>query len=179
MTNIDDLLRQNSGIRLDIACGGNKNPGFVGIDIRDIPGVDIVHDLEIYPWPLPDESVIIATASHFVEHINPAHFGIIKFFDEVWRVMRVGGEFGIVTPHGLSQGFRQDPTHTKAWDEASFCYFDPLIEDGRGNRVGLWDIYRPRPWQIKYLNWSPAANIEAILVKRHLTDWQNGKVSYE
>lgn len=170
---IDQILTQNSGIRLDIACGANKNPGFVGIDIRPLETVDIVHDLESIPWPLPDNSVAMATASHFVEHLNPAKFGIINFFNEVWRVMRVGGEFAIVTPHGLSQGFRQDPTHTKAWDEASFDYFDPLAPSR------LWTIYQPKPWRIKYLSWSPSANIEVILVKRHLTDWEEGKVSYE
>lgn len=172
--NIDDLLKNQSGIRLDIACGSNKNPGFIGIDVRPLEAVDIVWDLEDIPWkPLPDECVLTAVASHFVEHINPAKFGIINFFNEVWRVMKVGGEFAIVTPHGLSQGYRQDPTHTKAWDEASFCYFDPLEPSG------LYNIYLPRPWQIKYLSWSPDANIEAILVKRHLTEWENGAKHYE
>lgn len=171
--NISEILEQNSGIRLDIAGGGNPNPGFINIDIRPLETVDIVHDLESIPWPLPDECVIMATASHFVEHLNPAKFGIINFFNEVWRVMKVGGEFAIVTPHGLSQGFRQDPTHTKAWDEASFDYFDPLAPSG------LWRIYSPMPWKIKYLSWSPSANIEVILVKRHLTDWENGRVDYE
>lgn len=171
---IDELLKHNGGIRLDIACGANKNPGgFVGIDVRPLDGVDIVWDLEEFPWPLPDECAITAVCSHFVEHINPAKFGIINFFNEVWRVMKVGGEFAIVTPHGLSQGYRQDPTHTKAWDEASFCYFDPLEPSG------LYNIYSPKPWRISYLSWSPDANIEVILVKRHLTDWEEGTKFYE
>lgn len=170
---IDELLKQNSGIRLDIGCGANRQPGFVGLDIRPLDNVDIVHDIEVFPWPLPDECVVMAMASHLVEHLNPSHFGIINFFNEVWRVMRVGGQFAIVTPHGLSQGFRQDPTHTKAWDEASFCYFDPL------DPSHLWNIYQPKPWRIKYLNWSPSANIEAILIKRHLTEWENGDKKYE
>lgn len=168
-------LTDKSGIRLDIACGANKNPGFVGIDIRELPGVDIVHDLEVYPWPLPDECALLATASHYVEHINPAHFGIINFFNEVWRVMKEEGEFAIVTPHGLSQGFRQDPTHTKAWDEATFAYFDPLEPSG------LYNIYKPKPWQIKYLSWSPVSNIEAILVKRNADPqkWTNDGRHYK
>ena len=32
------------GIQLDIGCGSNKQKGFVGMDKRDIAGVDIVHD---------------------------------------------------------------------------------------------------------------------------------------
>lgn len=110
-TNIENLLKERSGIRLDIGCGGNKTPGFVGMDLRSLDGVDIVHDVESYPWPLPDESVLCAVASHLVEHIMPARFGFINFMNEVWRVLKVGGEFAIATPHGYSPGYLQDPTH--------------------------------------------------------------------
>ena len=51
---VEELIEKQSGIRLDIGCGANKAPGFVGMDMRALPGVDIVHDVEQYPWPLPD-----------------------------------------------------------------------------------------------------------------------------
>src|SRR5262245_6959710 len=97
---IDQLL----SIQLDIGCGANKQPGFTGIDIRPLPGVDIVHDVEAFPWPLPDECVSQAVSSHLVEHINPHKFGFVNFMDEVWRVMKPGGRFAIACPHGSSQG---------------------------------------------------------------------------
>ncbi len=155
---IDALLRERSGIMLDVGCGENKQPGFVGMDARALPGVDIVHNWNVYPWPLPDGCVLTAVASHVVEHVNPADGGFLRWMDELWRVMRVGGEVAIATPHGLSQGFRQDPTHINAMDEATFTYFDPDHP--------LWTIYRPRPWAVKHLFWNPMANIECVLVKR-------------
>jgi len=159
---IDALLAEHSGIRLDIGCGANKQPGFVGMDARALDGVDIVHNWNNYPWPLPDGCVLTAVASHVVEHVNPADGGFLRWMDELWRVMRVGGEVAIATPHGLSQGFRQDPTHCNAMDEATFAYFDPA------HPSGLWNIYQPRPWQIKpgCLFWNPLGNIEVVLVKR-------------
>ena len=39
--------------KLDIACGGNKQEGFWGVDLRPLPGVDTVHTLEEFPWPHP------------------------------------------------------------------------------------------------------------------------------
>jgi hypothetical protein len=159
-SSLADLLEANSGIRLDVGCGANKQDGFVGMDARDLPGVDIVHNWNVYPWPLPDESVLVAVASHVVEHVNPADGGFLRWMDELWRVMKVGGEVAIATPHGLSQGFRQDPTHCNPMDEATFAYFDPE------NESGLWNIYRPRPWSVKHLFWNPMGNIEAVLVKR-------------
>src|SRR4051794_30970192 len=48
--------------------------GFLNIDYRDLPTVDIVHNLCVFPWPLPDECASIVMASHLVEHINPTCF---------------------------------------------------------------------------------------------------------
>ena len=70
--NIDALLNEKGGIQLDIGAGANKQPGgYVGMDYRALDGVDIVHNVLTYPWPLPDESVIRAVCSHLVEHIPP------------------------------------------------------------------------------------------------------------
>jgi predicted SAM-dependent methyltransferase len=69
---INNLLLEKGGIQLDIGAGANKaGPDYVGMDMRDLPGVDIVHNVLDFPWPLPDESVIRAICSHLVEHIPP------------------------------------------------------------------------------------------------------------
>lgn len=71
MTKIEELLKDKSGIRLDIGGGNNPQPGFVNIDMQKLPKVDIVWDIEKTPWPLPDECVLTAIASHILEHVNP------------------------------------------------------------------------------------------------------------
>lgn len=156
---IADLLKQNSGIFLDIGCGANRQENWIGMDIRDLPDVDIVHDVEEFPWPLPDDCVKLAMASHLIEHINPHKFGFVNFMNEVWRVMRVGGEFAIVVPHGSSQGFIQDPTHCNPCNEATWDYFCPERPSM------LWTIYQPKPWHVKLLTGNPSANMEVVLVK--------------
>lgn len=161
---IEKLIRDNSGIRLDIGCGASKQPGFVGMDIRPIAGVvDIVHDFEQIPWPLPDACVSSAVASHVVEHINPVKFGFINWMNELWRVMRYDGKVALALPHGYSPGYLQDPTHCNACNETTFAYFDPLEPNTGG---ALYRIYSPMPWRIEMLAWDPSANIEVILVKR-------------
>lgn len=167
MKEIDKIIKENSsGILLDIGCGANKQENFVGMDIRKLDGVDIVHDVEEFPWPLPDECVRMAFASHLVEHINPHRFGFVNFMDEVWRVMKPGGEFMIACPHGSSQGYIQDPTHCNPINEATWDYFCPERESG------LYWIYQPKPWRVKHLLSNPAANMELVLVK--LTEVNDG-----
>ena len=162
---INKLIKENSGIRLDIGCGENKQEGFVGMDMRKVEGVDIVHDVTKYPWPLPDESVLMALASHLVEHINPADFGFIKFMDEAWRVMKPHGEFMIATPYAGSPGYWQDPTHVNPCNEATWHYFDPLA-DNDGQLSKLWTIYQPKPWKIKLNAYHKNGNMEILLAKR-------------
>jgi len=161
---IDDLIAANSGILLDIGCGAFKRDGWVGIDMRDIPGVDIVHDVTEFPWPLPDACAKAAFASHLVEHIPPHNFTFVNFMNEVWRVMQPGGEFAIATPHGSSQGYIQDPTHCNPCNEATWDYFCPERPSG------LWTIYKPKPWRIKMLTANPAANMELVLIKIEVVD---------
>lgn len=165
MTNkqIGKLIKEKRGIKLDIGSGENKQPGFVGIDYRKLPGVDIVHNVEKFPWPLPDESVILAVASHLVEHINP-HGGVfMNFMDEVWRVMKPDGEFAIITPYAGSTGYFQDPTHCNPCNENTWTYFDPLDTRFGG---GLYRIYKPKPWKIKMNTWHSSGNMEVVLIKR-------------
>ncbi len=155
------LKKNNQGIKLDLGGGGNPQPGFVNIDVRKLPEVDIVHDLEKLPWPLPDESVGFMIASHVLEHIDPAQGKFLKFMDECWRVMKPDAEFMIAVPYAGSAGFWQDPTHCNGITERTFAYFDPMEAGG-----GLYRIYRPKPWKVKLLTWNAFGNLECVLVKR-------------
>ena len=166
---IDVLLKQRSGIRLDLGCGNHKEPGFVGLDSRPLLDVDIVWDVENMPWPLPDESCVILKASHLVEHIDPHGGGFLRFMDEAWRVLQLGGQFAISCPHGASPGYLQDPTHCNALNEATWSYFTP--------DHALWLIYAPRPWAIEHLSWSAAANMEVVLRKVAESDADESEVA--
>ena len=158
MTDIEALLAEKSGCRLDLGCGENKQgPDWVGMDIRPLLGVDIVWDIEQIPWPIPDACCLTVLASHLVEHIDPAHGGFLKFMDEVWRVCRVGAQFAISMPYGLSPGYLQDPSHVNCRNEITWAYFDPTQP--------LWRIYRPAPWHIESLSWNPIGNMEVLLKK--------------
>ena len=157
---IKQKILDASGIRLDIGCGAGKQPGFIGIDYRALPGVDIVHNIEETPWPLEDESVLVAVSSHVLEHINP-HAGVFMgVMDEVWRVLKDDGEFAFAVPYAGSPGYWQDPTHCNGITEATIYYFDPLHESG------LYSIYEPKPWKIKHLTYTQQGNLECVLIKR-------------
>jgi SAM-dependent methyltransferase len=160
---IKALIEAKGGIQLDIGAGASRQPGYVGMDIQELEGVDIVHDWNKYPWPLPDECVIRALASHVIEHVPPHNFGFINFMNEVWRIMKPEGQFAIVMPYAISPGMYQDPTHCNFCNETTWIYFDPLEDKTKG---GLYKIYRPKPWKIVQLFWDTMSNMEVLLEKR-------------
>jgi len=163
---IERLIKKSGGILLDIGGGEHPQKGFVNMDIRDLDTVDVVHDFEEFPWPLPDESCLRAIASHVVEHINPAKFGMIKFMDEIWRVLKFDGQLMISTPYAGSKGYWQDPTHMNPCNEITFAYFDPLAVTAYGDGT-LYKIYKPKPWRItERFFWDVAGNMEIVLEKR-------------
>ena len=166
-------MKNKSGIKLDIGCGANKqDETWVGMDMQPLDGVDIVHDLLDIPWPLEDESVLVALCSHVLEHIPKTQVihndgkletihPFIMVMDEIWRVMKVGGSLAVAVPHGESKGFIQDPTHASPLNEITWFYFLPTHP--------FYNFYKPKPWRVKgedpQLYYNPVGNMEIVLVK--------------
>lgn len=106
---------------LDLGCGMHKqDENATGVDIVPGEGVDVVWDLESYPWPFEDEYADTVVMSHFWEHLNEP----IPFMNELYRVMKTGGTAILVSPYYSSARAWQDPTHKHAVSEHSFLYYN-------------------------------------------------------
>ena len=55
---------------LDLGCGQDKTPGALGVDLVPGPGVDLVHDLNVTPWPLEQNRFDQVVCSHVLEHLS-------------------------------------------------------------------------------------------------------------
>ena len=123
------IVEARRGIILDVGCGDaeSKYPGAVGMDKQDLPGVDVVHDWNDFPWPFEDGSVLTIIASHVVEHVSPIDGHFLDWMNEAWRVLRVGGQMAIVCPYGTNAYWAQDPTHCNAVTERTWWYFSEHI----------------------------------------------------
>jgi hypothetical protein len=149
------------GFNLDLGSSDHKQKGFIGADKRPLQHVDLVFDIELVPWPIATETVDRLLCSHVLEHMKPWLMNDIM--DEMWRVMKRDSQALIVVPHADSYGFRQDPTHCNMLNEATWAYYDPE------HPSGLYNVYRPKPWKIARLHWSPLHNIEVVLEPRKAT----------
>lgn len=95
---------------IDLGCGPDKVEGSFGVDCYQYDGnVDLVHDLNQYPWPLDDNSFDIIHSRHFIEHVSDA----VEFLKEIHRIGKPGAEVHITTPHFSSAGTWGDITHVR------------------------------------------------------------------
>lgn len=114
-------------LKLDLGCGGKKRgPEWIGCDQYKMEGVDQVFDIGSVKWPFKDNSVDEANATHFIEHLT--NFGgaweRVHFFNELWRVLKVGAKATLTFPHWCSNRYYGDPTHKEPFSEMGFYYLD-------------------------------------------------------
>jgi ubiquinone/menaquinone biosynthesis C-methylase UbiE len=91
----------------------------IGIDIISNSNVDIVHDLNMYPWPFEDNSFDRIIFKHSISHMN----NIIDTMNEVYRILRKSGIVDILAPHFSSDNYFTDPTHNFSLGYRSMYYF--------------------------------------------------------
>lgn len=113
-------------LKIDLGSGKMKAPGFLGVDALSLPGVDIVCNLGVDTWPWANESVDEARASHFLEHLTnlDGRFERCHFFNELYRVLKLGAGCWIAIPHWCSNRYYGDPTHKEPFSEMGFSYLN-------------------------------------------------------
>lgn len=155
-------------LKIDLACGNNKRPGFTGIDSVRTDSTDIVHDLTQIPWPFESNSVDEAFSSHFIEHMTGDDF--IRFMDELWRILKPGAKATLIAPYYTSQRSAQDPTHKQPICENKFLYFTKAWR--QVNRLGHYPIKSDFDIKFHFVisdpRWKDAPAEEQEYARKHL-----------
>lgn len=84
-------------ICVNLGAGNDFKRGCINIDVRVLPNIDIVRDLENNPIPLPDESIQTAVLKDFLEHISWRR--VEWTMNNLYRKIKHGGRVFIQTPN--------------------------------------------------------------------------------
>ena len=108
---------------LDLGCGNrkyrsNKNM-VIGIDNIKLKDVDIVHDLNKFPYPFKNNEFDLIYTSHTLEHLQD----LDKVFLELKRITKKNGRIKIRGPHFSCGISYRDPTHKRLFSYFTFDYF--------------------------------------------------------
>ncbi len=107
-------------IRLNIGCGNEILEGWINLDLIPSKGVDVVHDLNIYPYPFKDSSVDEIKAINIMEHLKDPN----RFIQEIWRITKHNAKIEIETPHFSGAVAWQDITHVRPFSLISLLHYD-------------------------------------------------------
>lgn len=84
---------------LDLGCGDSKlkseDDVVVGLDICNLPGVDVVYDFNKLPLPFDDNTFDKIHADQVMEHVGDLH----ETMKECYRILKPKGTIEIKVPH--------------------------------------------------------------------------------
>lgn len=117
----EDVIKMRDSTKLNLGCGTDIRPDCVNLDVAALDGVDIVHDLESFPYPFEDNAFEEIVAINVLEHLPDT----LKALEELWRICRHGAKVIIRVPYWNSISSITDPTHVRSFSEHTFDFFDP------------------------------------------------------
>lgn len=104
---------------IELGCGNAKTPGAFGVDFNPRSQADLIHNLNSFPYPLPENIADKVICRDVLEHLD--HF--IEAVEEIWRICKPGALVEITGPFMSSVNFFSDPTHKRAFTSRTFDYF--------------------------------------------------------
>ena len=130
------------GVRiLNLGAGNRPLKGAVNHDrIKHRLEIDMVHDLNVLPWPWKANSLDQIVARSVFEHLD---LDLVQVMDECWRILRSGGRLDVKVPHWQHDNAYADPTHRWRYSLRSFDVFLPDTALGKEH-----SFYTARKWQL-------------------------------
>jgi len=115
-------LMDKTLVKIELGCGSTKTEGYIGIDRFDLPGVDVVTDIN-KGLPFDDGSVDVILASHSLEHMDD--LGIIM--NELYRVSKHKTVFLLLAPYYFTSTNIANPYHYLRFTEDTMRFFTQAL----------------------------------------------------
>lgn len=125
-----DTVPSGGVLRLNIGCGRLRIPGYLGVDYRASPSVDVVTDIGVDRWPFQDGTVDSVVAWHVLEHLPGREF--YHAMAEIHRVVKPGGMVYVKVPYRDEKDY--NPHHCRSFGRHSFdAWLDVVPADVDGS----------------------------------------------
>jgi len=81
--------------KLNFGCGADIRKGYINLDKSKIKGVDVVHDLDKYPWPFPSNYFDEVYGRDAIEHLKD----LVKAMAEIHRICKPNAKVRLIVPY--------------------------------------------------------------------------------
>lgn len=154
---------------LELGCGFSKAPGAYGVDILRGSQADLIHDLNVFPYPLQDSSWDRIICHDVLEHVE----NFVRTMEEIWRIATPDATVEVHAPFMSSINYFSDPTHRRAFTSRSFDYF---LKGTTAERFG----YSSARFELMHCEYDAEDRGQRRGFHRWILSWANrNKVLYE
>lgn len=109
---------------LDIGIRAPSTKNTIKIDRKIGMGINVLCDLNKYPYPFKDNSFQTIRIWDYLEHLDD----IVKTTEEIYRILQPNGIFKIMVPHFSNFYAFTDPTHKHFFGFKTMDYFVPTTK---------------------------------------------------
>jgi len=102
--------------KLNLGCGSDIRQDYINLDFQESPGVDIVHNLNKYPWPFEEDEVDEVVMKNILEHLEDPKKSLL----ELRRICKPGSKIYIRVPHFSSCNVWGDIEHKRGFNYSTF-----------------------------------------------------------
>ena len=106
-------------MKLSLGAGTDIKEDYLNLDSVNLPGIDIIHNLNNFPWPFPDNLFDEVYCSHILEHLED----LPKTMQEIKRICKPRARIKIMAPHFSCGVSYRDPTHKRLFSYFTWDYF--------------------------------------------------------
>lgn len=145
---MDLLLGCGSSREMRVAVNGRREwSDLVTLDNNPAHEPDVVHDLECFPYPFPDDTFDSIHAYEVLEHLGQQgdYRAFFEQFSELWRILKPGGFLVGTCPSWKSMWAWGDPSHRRVLTSGTLVFLDQeqyRLQVGRTPMSDFRHIYR-------------------------------------
>ena len=149
---------------VNLGCGKTRIPGSIGVDIAKLDDyVDVVHNLDVTPYPFESNSIDEIHFYHVLEHLHEP----LKKMEEIHRILKPGGVLYMRVPHFSSMGAFTDLTHLRPFGITSF----DCLEDGHYQHFYTNKSFKILKREIKYFGLYPNSGVYEKYIHKNDCVW--------
>lgn len=106
--------------KLNLGCGTDIKKDCINLDQWKFKGVDVVHNINKFPFPFKNNSFKEIYCNHILEHVDD----VFAVMNELWRISQPNALIYIEVPHFSGLTAVTDPSHKHFFSSASFDFFE-------------------------------------------------------
>lgn len=144
-------------LRLNLGCGAKHLDGYLNVD--KFGGPDLCLDLETFPYPWPDDSVVEIEMHHVLEHLGQQTAVYLQIIQELYRICAPNARVHITVPHHRSDRFFHDPTHVRPITPVGLSMFSKQnnrMWESQGKAFTLLALYLDVDFELTQVAYTPS-----------------------